>query len=242
MPDVVLWVESPGLGDHLIYSTLPELFARQRRRVYVSKTTATRNDEVRALLYDENPFVTGWNDAPPNAGTGFGNESGLKSFELASAIQYVEISHGFRGDNIYPRIYYKPRFIADLADAVLLDPHSVSQRFPAMLFERFLQRLNLPTDRMYVVSAPHSGEKGRDAIPSCPRLPASDIHEYVDMIHSCATFVSTESGASILASAVRQHHSAPNLHAITTTRNYNEHTYILPNIRYTVVGGLQRDW
>jgi hypothetical protein len=242
MDDVVLWVESGGLGDHLIYSTLPELFARRGRRVYVSNSTPTRNDEVRSLLYEENPFVAGWTDSLPNAGTGRAGNDLIQGIRLASIIQWVELAHGLPATNRHPRIYYQPRFRLDLVDIVLVDPRSSSQAFPRDAFEWFVDRLGFPRDQLRVVSSMHSGPHGVDALSRCARIEAASLHDYIDMIYSCLAYVGTESGGSALASAIRQDGSSPEIYALTTTKNWNQRVYVFPNVTYTVVSGLQRDW
>jgi hypothetical protein len=240
--DIVLWVESPGLGDHLIYSTIPELFARRGRRVYISNRVSTRNDEARKLLYDENPFVAGWTDQPPNAGTRRAEMSKTKVTHVPSPIQWVELAHGLPGLNRYPKIYYSPRFLAGLARTVLVDPYSVSQRLPPRLFESFLDRLGFQRDRMRVIRAPYSGPNGADVLLDSPPIRAANIHEYIDIVFSSGVFIGTESGGSALASAIRQDQPTPEIYALTSTLNFNERTYIFPNVAYMVAAGLQRDW
>lgn len=240
--DVVLWVESGGLGDHLIYSTLPELFARRGRRVYVSESTPIRNGEVRSLLYDENPFVAGWTDKPPNAGTGHAGETLIQGIRLRSIIEWVELAHGFPVSNRYPRIYYQPRFRPELVNVVLVDPRSTSQPFPRDRFECFVDRLGFRRDQLRVVWSKHSGPHGASTLGDCARIEATCLHDYIDMIYSCLAYVGTESGGSALASAIRQERKTPELYALTTTKSWNHHVYIFPNVTYMVVGGLQSDW
>lgn len=238
----MLWVESAGLGDHLIYSTLPELFARRGHRVYVSISTPTRNDEVRSLLYDENPFVSGWTHETPNAGTGHAGAALIQGVRLGSVVEWVEVMHGLPATNRYPQIYYQPRFRAELTDAVLIDPRSTSQPFPHDRFEWFVDRLGFRRDQFRVVWSKHSGPHGASTLARCARVEATSVHEYIDMIYSCVAFVGTESGGTALASAIRQDRRSPEIYALTTTKNWNHRVYIFPNVSYTVVSGLQEDW
>ena len=221
-----------GLGDHLIYSTLPELFAQRGRRVYVSESTPTRNDEVRSLLYDQNPFIAGWTGRPPNAGTGRVGETLLQGIRSGSVIEWVELTHGLPVSNRYPRIYYQPRFRAELIDIVLVDPRSTSQPFPRDRFEWFVDRLGFSREQLRIVWSKHSGHHGSATLTDCARLEATSLHDYIDMIYSCLAYVGTESGGSALASAVRQDRKTPELYAMTTTKNWNQHVYIFPNVTY----------
>lgn len=242
MDDIVLWVESGGLGDHLIYSTVPELFARNGHRVYVSNSTPTRDAEVRSLLYDENPFVAGWTDKPPNAGTGHVGDTLVQLIRLGSIIERVELAHGLPITNRYPRIYYQPRFRPELIDVVLVDPRSTSQAFPRERFEWFVDRLGFRRDQLRVVWSRHSGPHGAGILTNCARIEATSLHDYIDMIYSCLAYVGTESGGSGLASAIRQGGKTPELYALATTKSWNHHVYIFPNVTYTIVSGLQNDW
>lgn len=242
MDDVVLWVESGGLGDHLIYSTLPELFARRGHRVYISNRTPTRNDEVRSLLYGENPFVTGWSDAPANAGTAHGGDRLIQGIRLGSIVEWVELAHGLPITNRYPKIYYRPRFRPDLIHAVLVDPRSTSQPFPADRFEWFVDRLGFQRHELRIVSSRHSGPHGAETLPNCARIEAHSLHELIDMIYSCMAYVGTESGGSALASSIRQDGKTPEIYALTSTKNWNMGVYIFPNVKYMVASGLQSDW
>src|SRR5580698_10492753 len=110
MPDIVLWVESSGLGDHLIYSTIPELFARRGFRVFVSNDITTRNAEVRALLYEQNPFIMGWTDRPPNAGTGHFKKGMLPNIRCASIIEWIERAHDLSPTHLFQSFVDNLRF------------------------------------------------------------------------------------------------------------------------------------
>lgn len=242
MDDVVLWVESGGLGDHLIYSTLPEMFARRGHRVYIANSTPTRNDEVRSLLYDENPFVIGWTDRQPNIGTVRTVKSPVHRIRFAHTIEWVEFVHGLPATNRYPQIYYQPRFRSELIDTVLVDPRSASQPFPSDRFAWFVDRLGFRRNKLRVVLSKYSGKHGSDTLADCSRLDVENLHEYIDVIYSCRAFVSTESGGSALASAIRQAKETPEIYAVTTTKSWNHHVYTFPNINYIVLSGLQPDW
>jgi hypothetical protein len=242
MRDIVLWIESAGLGDQLIYSTIPELFARRGFRVFVSNKTTTRNEEVRSLLYDQNPFVSGWTDATPNAGTGYFAKGIAPAMRCASIIQWIERAHDLPPTNLFPKIYYQPRFRPEFADAVIVDPHSITQRFPPQRFQGFVDRLELPTERMQVLESRFSGQGGCGALPRCPRTRVNTIYEYIDIIYSCQAFIGTESGSSALASAIRQAQLTPEIYVLTTAFNWNQRVYIYPNVLYTVLGSSPRDW
>jgi len=240
--DIILWIESPGLGDHLIYSTIPERFARLGHRVFVSSKTPIRNDEVRSLLYDENPFIQGWSDQPANAGNSRPAREVPPNIRFRSIIEAFEFAHGLAGVNLYPNIYYVPRLIERFTNAIIVDPRTHSQPFPPDMFNSFVERLNFPKQHTYVVQTRHSGPNGSRSARAYRRIYIKSLHEYIDVLHSCLAYVGTESGGSGLASAIRKDRRNPELYAITTTKNWNDRVYIFPNVAYTVVSGLQPDW
>ena len=245
--DVVIFVESPGLGDHLIFSTLPEMFARRGHRVFVSTRCTFRNDEVKRLLYDENPFVSGWSDAEPNAGTKHGREGSSHDFyfegkRIRGTIPHIERAHGLPPTNLYPKVYYQPKWRPEFAGKVLADTRSSSQFFSAETFERFIDHIEVPHADLYRIESPHSGPHGVQSLSNQAVIRVADLHEYCDAIYSCKAFCSTEAGGHILASAIVGYNAEPELFAVTTSLNHKCAVFLFPNVTYCVVGNPIREW
>lgn len=59
MKKVIIEQSWGGLGDNLQLSTLPELLSGHGYEVYVSTNNAYRNPEIKSLVWDKNPFVSG---------------------------------------------------------------------------------------------------------------------------------------------------------------------------------------
>src|SRR5580693_7846066 len=57
-----------GMGDWAIYSTLAKRFAEAGYDVYADADNAARNDEIKHLYQDTNPYFKGVSNAKPNAG------------------------------------------------------------------------------------------------------------------------------------------------------------------------------
>lgn len=59
--DFVIEVRYPGLGDHLFYSILPELLIRHglAQRVWLSSHSPMRYPEIKSLLWEPNPYLSG---------------------------------------------------------------------------------------------------------------------------------------------------------------------------------------
>lgn len=218
------------------------MFARRGHRVYVSNLTPMRNREVRALLYDENPFISGWTHAPANAGNARKPYPAPDVIRFGSIIRSIEAEHGLPPTNLYPRIYYQPRFVRELRDKVIIDPRSHSQSFRPDMFRWFVKRLGFSAEISFVIESPGSGPNGTSALRDYPRLHIETLHSYIDAIYSCVAYVGTESGGSAIASAIRQDRNRPELYALATTHTWNHRVFIFPNISYTVVSGIQPDW
>src|ERR1700678_4519099 len=118
-----------GLGDHGVFTTLPERFSQMGYNVYLDKDTQASNTEVLELLWEMNPFVKGLSDKKPNAGYGFSGVIQGKAYELTNAlpghpgIQAVERANGLPPPySLAPRIYYTPKKPpVDVSDVVLVD-------------------------------------------------------------------------------------------------------------------------
>src|SRR5215217_3152179 len=123
--DIVIFQPWGGLGDNLQFSTLPEMFAARGRRVFISSKNVLRNAEIGQLVWNLNPFISGFSDAEPNAGSSvFYNKKG----KYYSYIERIEIAHGLVPQNRYPRVYYEPKQRPDASGKILIDLSSISVR------------------------------------------------------------------------------------------------------------------
>ena len=85
-----------GVGDHLLYSTLPERYTNLGFKVYLDQDNIMRNDEAFDLIWSRNPFILGTSDRKPNAG--YINQG--KYYDVANrfpigSIEAMERAHGF---------------------------------------------------------------------------------------------------------------------------------------------------
>lgn len=233
MARIVLREPRGGLGDGLLYSTLPELLAGNE----VVIQARPRNPEVKRLLYDDNPFVSRVVDIddtePPNAGSVHDREFFPEARHWTSPIALVEKLHGFLPKNTRPKIYYQPTLLSEWADKVVADPRSICQQFPPYTFNAFAERL-FPRDEITVVDSIHSGTNGQGALSDCPQHRVSSIYEYCDIIASCRAFLVTESGGHSLAAAIRE----DGIYVACTNAHINSRFFVYPGVLYSVVDGL----
>ena len=228
---VVIGEPRGGLGDALLYSTLPELFAYDGHEVWVN--AHPRNQEVARLLYSDNPYITGMTAEAPTAGCVHDREFFPKARLHRSPIGFIEALHGFDESSERPKIYYTPKERPDVADLVFADPRSISQQFPAEVFHAFSDRL-FEREEITVLESRNSGVNGAEALARSRRYIVKDIYEYIDIIASCRAFLSTESGGHSLAASVRY----DGIYALCTTAHMNSRFFVYPGVNYTVVDGL----
>lgn len=249
---VVLDAPVGGLGDGLLYSTLPELYSLTRGdTVYISERTRARNGEVEQLLYGNNPFIKGvlrMEEADlvigsPIAGASFVRDSRFLSSRM-SPISLIEELHGFGKRTVLelsngrPKIYYKPQLLTKYKSTIVVDPYSHSQRIPGVQFDRFFDRMRFDRGKAIVVQSRFSGPHGNDSLATLPRHNLANIFELIDMIFSCESFVCTESGSQVLAAAIRRH----KIYTIFTTMAYNSKFFVFPGVNYNVTGKLTDDY
>lgn len=232
-----------GLGDSLLFSTLPKMYATRGHKVFVTPRTLDncRNPEVADLLYFKNPFIEGSierDEADCVAGIVHEVEFFHKARIWPNPMQLIETLHKFAPEHDRPILAYRPNRIPSWANRIAIDPSSISQGFPPHVFHQFIERMGVDLDRAFVITSKHAGANGHLTLPSVPRYEVFNIFEYIDIIHSCEAFFCTESGGQSIASAVRQRAT----YALCTTMMFNSRFYIWPNVNYTVTGQLSQDY
>ena len=249
---IVLGSHAGGLGDHLLYSTLPELYAmREMVEIFISTQPtvngpAFRNEETRALVWSFNPYVCGFVDEPPTVGEPHVWQMVKHSPRDKSPIARVERAHGFYGVNAFPRIYYQPQYRSAWAGRVVGDATSISQGFSNDDYEQFVQYLcrfePFSPDNLVMLESAHQGHSGRTVFPNNRRHTVESIFEYCDIIFSCAAFFCVESGSNTLASAIRQYAPTPRIFSLFSTKGFNEQIFTWKNVHYVVIGGLNANY
>jgi hypothetical protein len=245
---IVLAPHASGLGDHLIYTTLPELFARRGDEVYVTAgIPGFRNPEVRELVWGRNPFVSGFVDEPPNAGVQTISAEFIGAAKHhPSSIAAIEALHGFTPSGQLPRVYYQPRFRPEFRTLSLADPRSISQPMKPEAFEAFVDHharwQGFDRRHVVVLQSQYSGPHGEGALSQNPRQQVQNIFEYADLIYSCRRFLVAESGGQVLAAAIRGTNAAPEVFALFTTYALNDELFTCPNVRYSATGSMTPDY
>lgn len=222
-----------GLGDHLQYSTLPEMYANQGYNVYISTENNYRNNDIFDLVWRHNPYIDGVSDLPPNAGN-IKNEH--IRWNLDSWTEEIEVAHGFTEKlNKYPKIYYKPNYISDLSDTVLYDTTAISQPhyFPdKIVVEHFSSAFKrYPGKEIKKIEYLSIGNRN---IPGFEHktYTIATIYDLCDAIYSCKAFICLFSGSSVLSAAIKQDRPTPDI--ISITPNPHKSNWKFENVEYNI--------
>lgn len=242
MSRVVIRAHADGLGDALIYTTLPKLYVDMGHEVYISGTW--RNNQVRDLVWGKSPYVSGFcNDAPTtNIGLSFIREA----YKHPSVISAIEALHCHSPVSMFPEIHYEPRFRPEWANVVVADPRSISQPIKSETFNGFAEhvtrRMGYELWDVVLLTSVHSGQHGTMSLTGHREHQVGTLEEYCDIIHSCKAFLVAESGGQVLSSAILAKNNRAHVHALFTTAAYNDRTFVFPNIKYCVAGGMTPDF
>ena len=219
-----------GLGDNLQYSTLPELYAQLGFDVYISSSNAYRNPEIYDLVWKHNPYVKGVSDLPANAGACmFGGEA-----PTANYMTNIELGHGLtHGYRKYPVVYYKPRLVPELANVLLYDATSISSMPADAEVTTSFQSVIAKHPTLSVKRVQFAVIKNR-AVPMFNHEAhiVHSIYELCDAMYSCKVFLTVFSGASVLASAIKQDAATPEIYCFHTPDRYPP-DYMFKNIKYS---------
>jgi hypothetical protein len=225
----ILYVNYGGLGDHLAFSTLPEMCDKNGYDLYLSDRCVFRDNQIFELVWKLNPFFKGITDEEPNCGhDGYTNLSSGYDLNL-SVHRNFEIKIGFgetilKHESLYPVIYYTPKKINEYEDYILVDLNAVSNLdYNLDSIKNYI--LNHKDDKFIFLSPTYS--KSIIDISffnelNITEITTENIFQYTDLIFSCKKFICLWSGGSVLAAAIKNQYKS-NLE-IDCFKNYNTHT------------------
>lgn len=226
---VILYQPWGGLGDNLVFSTLPKLYHENGYDFYISQKNTYRNPQICDLVWRLNPYVTGISNEEPNIGS-----NKYKKLHTSKSIVYnIESSHEFAPINETPKVYYNPKVIDYLKDKIIIDNSCVSGNlFPMDLISDILEIKDLEKQIMvpnfkYNIDELHKKEKN-DIYKNV--IDVDSIFDYCDIINSCYFFICSFSGQSVLASALNKKNT---ICILPNEKKYSD--YLFPNLNYHFV-------
>jgi hypothetical protein len=235
-----------GLGDNLLFSTLPELYAERGVAAYVHADNPYRNPEIYDLVWARNPYVRGLSHDPPSAGAEAYAAAARDWGEGLGAIARIERAHGFPGTGRWPALYYEPRPAGRYRDRVLIDLSSTSVPFDypglaAAYLNYVCTRYGYRLDECLAVQFAREVAARPMSISGLEAAVVNDIYEYCDALASALALITVESGAHILASALRRDRPTPRIHALFSAKGFNDRVFVMPNVDYFVTGHVPLD-
>jgi len=229
--DKIIIISQPwgGLGDNLQFSTLPELYSSLGYKVYISSKNAYRNPEIYDLVWKLNPYVNGISDLEPNAGS-------CKGYFMTSEdfITQIEKMHGLSGYRKYPVVCYKPKLIPELSNSLVFDTTSIStkpndnqikpsfesifNKYPELIKTKIEYEKINNKDSSYLLSNTYT---------------VKSIYDLCDVIYSCKVFLCLHSGSAVLAAALKQDNTSPEIYSFHFSHYNNNPLFKFNNIKYS---------
>jgi hypothetical protein len=205
---LVIQVICGGLGDHLIYSSLPELLWKQKGiKTFVSAQSVFRSGAIRDFVWGLNPYVEftnrkGW----------FTNKASKYSFPTMDS--YFQNLFQLQGDGC-PKVYYKPCLIERLKGKSIVDPScgaagKANGYFDADFYKEFISYLRNNVGQFVLIVHKHPGSKtGKNSLQELiktefhPELHfVSTFEELSDALYSAGERYVLHSGAASLSAAL----------------------------------------
>jgi hypothetical protein len=233
-----------GLGDHLIYTTLPELYSKLGYKVYISSKSVYRTDEMYDLVWKLNPYIEGISDLPRNAGRYkflecLFDDKGpceIKNKTSGNFIKDIEMLHGLtNGYRKYPVLYYKPKLINELENVLLYDTKSFSSPQSDKELTSFFKDVIKKYPELKVKKINYINKiENRDIEDiKTDKYDIKDISHLCDAIFSCKVLAAGFSGSSVLASAIKQDNEYPIIYSYIGPGRKNSWSFVFKNVNYS---------
>lgn len=196
--DLVIHVKYGGLGDHLFYSHLPRIAKEtgRYRNVYISEASPFRNQEIRRLVWELNPYVDGFcNEICPYPDLLPKLDRGCNLLDQLMLCHDLDDGERFHE----PEIYYVPNMLETLVGKTIYDPNYVSNagRLSSEKVEKYFLTQHVRIDIQMKLR-----EKSLPVNNFGSWLSSDSLEDFCDIIHSCGNIYCLVTGTATLASAL----------------------------------------
>ena len=210
----ILYVKWGGLGDHLQFTTLPELFSKNGYDFYLSDKSEYRDPTHYDLIWKSNPYVKGITSEDANCGHvenwGVGNNKIINFKPDISIHKNIENIYGLDSNTDYPIIFHKPTNLKEFNDYVFIDLNASSVANFNHNTNTILEYLETLKNEKVIYSLTENSY-GRSVIDisllnslNFKPIKTTGIFNYTDLIYSCKKFVCLWSGGAHLATAIKK--------------------------------------
>ena len=199
MKELVIKIKYGGLGDHLLHSHLPRIAKQsgQYDKVFISTHSDYRSTEVKKFVWERNPFVDRFCDVDVPTPQFGAVEKGMNI--LDKVMLFYNLDDGIRFHET--EIYYKPKIISYLKDAVIFDPNFVSScGHPSgkMVEDYFEKNGIVITHQMKTLGNQSS------MIDCSQRIFSESLEHFCDILNSCKSIYCLATGMAPLAAAINK--------------------------------------
>jgi hypothetical protein len=183
-----------------------------------------------------NPYLKGFSQLPPNAGHGvYADIWGRFCFETrlrkSDPIALMEEMNGLEPPYSHcPEVYPEMPAVQMNDNLIVVDPFSSSMPFTQDAvgpWIDFYTQHHYKDKQVMVTETPGFAAFHRSLF-NFPRLQVKNLGEYIGLLRSCHAFFGVESGGQMLAAAVKNFRPELRVHALFSTRGYNQKFYRLP--------------
>jgi len=206
---LVIEVEYGGLGDNLFYSHIPRIAKESGNYdfVYLSNATPFRRESHKDFIWGKNPFLDGYcNSLGESARTTKRMRTSANSIEATGAgniLDQIMLKFGLDDGKRFhsPEVYYKPKLIESLKNAVIFDPNFVTGLYDeASIYDsvRHFFSVNMVTvDFQFEPRIPNGWVIKKESL-----IRDSDFENFCDIVYSCSAIYCFASGTAALADAL----------------------------------------
>ena len=202
---LVIQIPFGGLGDHLIYSSLPELLWKQKGiKTFISNKSIFRSEAIREFVWELNPYIEftsekGWFIHQP-----------LK-YDFPTLDEYLQKLFNLQGNGC-PKVYYRPNLVEQLKEKNIVDPSygaagKANGYYENGFHKRFIKYLKSNVNEFILVAHRHSKTKNpleelikRTFNPDCYSV--FTIGELADVLFSARKRYILYSGAASVSAAL----------------------------------------
>ena len=233
-----------GLGDALAFSTLPEEFYKQLgAKTFILKSTKFRNKEIYDLVFGCNPYVKGLKEGPWNAGDPPNLQ--FKNIEN-NMIKNIELQNGLKPKNIYPRVYYEPKYKNNLSNILLVDISSITINYDFKILRKLIKEIRsknpgkelLKVNFKKISLSNQISKEVNDNSFYDGVMDIENIFDYSDKIASSYGIICLSSGVSHLSTALKFYARHLRIFCIMDYEWFYYHLqkgiYIFDNVEYVL--------
>lgn len=197
MKELVLKIKWGHLGDHLLYSPIPRVAKQmfEYDKVFISNHSDYFYSDTKKFVWERNPFVDGFSDKDFPAPIWGWVEDGM------NILDKLLIHCGLPDDGMRfrePEIYYTPKLIPELQNAILFDPNYNSVRHPsAESIMKYLKDNNIRITHQirHRVVKPHIQN-------SIIKIEPKNVEDFCNVLYSCKQIFCLVTGTATLSAAL----------------------------------------